>query len=159
VVSCSAVLVRGGQRESGGTISHMRTCGRVAIRRATVTCLMTRTATFGLVVHFGLDKYLTVSNFPDLTRLRSIFDRVGRNPTESFSTVRESEIYARDIPQSKRSSILGTFFLLLLQPLPKCLSAGPYLVHLPKMLLYTDILTGDEMFSDAFKVYVSICHI
>jgi hypothetical protein len=48
VVSCSAVLVRGGQRESGGTISHMRTCGRVAIRRATVTCLMTRTATFGL---------------------------------------------------------------------------------------------------------------
>lgn len=27
------------------------------------------------------------------------------------------------------------------------------------MLLYTDILTGDEIFSDAFKVYVSICHI
>jgi len=26
------------------------------------------------------------------------------------------------------------------------------------MLLYSDVLTGDEMFSDAFKVYVSICH-
>jgi len=26
------------------------------------------------------------------------------------------------------------------------------------MLLFVDTLTGDEMFSDAFKVYVSICH-
>ena len=31
---------------------------------------------------------LAVSNFPDLTSLWSIINRVGRNPTESFSTVK-----------------------------------------------------------------------
>ena len=36
---------------------------------------------------FGLDKYQPVSNFPVLSRPRSIVDRGGRNSTESLSTV------------------------------------------------------------------------
>lgn len=73
---------------------------------------------------------------------------------------REAEIDTRDIPQSKRSSILSFFS----PPLPnhhQNLFAVPYLVYFSAMLLYTDILTDpeDEMFSDAFPVCVSMFYI
>ena len=58
--------------------------------------------------------------------------------------------------QSKRSSIL-LFFLLPLTTAQPSFNRTK-LVHFPTMLLYTDILTGDEMFSDAFPVFVWVSY-
>ena len=44
-------------------------------------------ATFGPRPRFGLDKFPLVSNFPHITKVREVIDRIGQNPTHFIFTV------------------------------------------------------------------------